>query len=257
MSKVTNMKLRNIAAVVALASIVGNAQAELFDRGGGLIYDDVLKVTWLQDANLAATNSFGVSGIRPNGSMSLDTAQSWIAAMNTADYLGYDNWRLPSIAPINGNAFNYDQTTVGNTDYGYNISAVGTIYAGSTANEMAFMYFNNLGNQGYYTATGDVTGCATGLSSTCLNNVDQFDNLESSRYWVGTVYAPSNDHGWAFHFYDGGQSADDKHDFNIAWAVRDGDVAAPVPEPETYAMMLAGLGLLGLTARRRRQKLNA
>lgn len=32
---------------------------------------------------------------------------------------------------------------------------------------------------------------------------------------------------------------------------------APVPEPETYAMMLAGLGLLGLAARRRRQTLNS
>jgi hypothetical protein len=29
-------------------------------------------------------------------------------------------------------------------------------------------------------------------------------------------------------------------------------VAAPVPEPETYAMMLAGLGLLGFAARRRK-----
>ena len=28
---------------------------------------------------------------------------------------------------------------------------------------------------------------------------------------------------------------------------------APVPEPETYAMMLAGLGLLGVAARRRKQ----
>ena len=27
---------------------------------------------------------------------------------------------------------------------------------------------------------------------------------------------------------------------------------APVPEPETYAMLLAGLGLVGLAARRRR-----
>ena len=31
-------------------------------------------------------------------------------------------------------------------------------------------------------------------------------------------------------------------------------VAAPVPEPETYAMMLAGLGLMGTIARRRKQK---
>jgi DNA-binding beta-propeller fold protein YncE len=31
------------------------------------------------------------------------------------------------------------------------------------------------------------------------------------------------------------------------------EVAAPVPEPETYAMMLAGLGMLGFAARRRKQ----
>jgi hypothetical protein len=31
-------------------------------------------------------------------------------------------------------------------------------------------------------------------------------------------------------------------------------VATPVPEPETYAMLLAGLGLLGFAARRRKQK---
>ena len=30
-------------------------------------------------------------------------------------------------------------------------------------------------------------------------------------------------------------------------------LTAPIPEPETYAMMLAGLGLLGLSARRRRK----
>lgn len=32
------------------------------------------------------------------------------------------------------------------------------------------------------------------------------------------------------------------------------DVAAPIPEPETYAMMLAGLGMLGFMARRRKLK---
>jgi len=35
--------------------------------------------------------------------------------------------------------------------------------------------------------------------------------------------------------------------------VRLGDVAA-VPEPETYAMMLAGLGLINFVARRRKQE---
>ena len=29
--------------------------------------------------------------------------------------------------------------------------------------------------------------------------------------------------------------------------------ATPVPEPETYAMILAGLGLMGFMARRRKQ----
>ena len=29
---------------------------------------------------------------------------------------------------------------------------------------------------------------------------------------------------------------------------------APIPEPETYAMMLAGLGLMGFVARRRKQQ---
>ena len=35
------------------------------------------------------------------------------------------------------------------------------------------------------------------------------------------------------------------------------EITAAVPEPETYAMMLAGLGLLGVVARRRKQKLTA
>ncbi len=44
---------------------------------------------------------------------------------------------------------------------------------------------------------------------------------------------------------------------NVSWAfiaLDNLEVTAPIPEPETYAMMLAGLGLLGLAARRRRQK---
>ena len=43
---------------------------------------------------------------------------------------------------------------------------------------------------------------------------------------------------------------------NVSWAfiaLDNLDVAAPIPEPGTYAMLLAGLGLLGIAARRRKQ----
>ena len=48
------------------------------------------------------------------------------------------------------------------------------------------------------------------------------------------------------------------HTALAAWAVHDGDVGpafsaiSAIPEPETYAMLLAGLGLVGFMARRRK-----
>ena len=43
------------AGFLSLA-VIPTAQAGLFDRGGGLIYDDFFDITWLQDANYCATN---------------------------------------------------------------------------------------------------------------------------------------------------------------------------------------------------------
>lgn len=50
-----------------------------------------------------------------------------------------------------------------------------------------------------------------------------------------------------------GVAYDPAHDYTAdraSWT----DYAAPVPEPETYAMLLAGLGLVGFAARRRNQR---
>jgi len=97
MKKATTTTISLVLALVLISS----AQATLIDRGNGLIYDNVLNIMWQQDASLFLTNTFGVSGITAGG-MNFPTANAWLAAMNAADYLGFNNWRLPSM-DVNGN----------------------------------------------------------------------------------------------------------------------------------------------------------
>lgn len=49
MMKVVHSVLTGACALTLAAS--SSANAALVDRGGGLIYDTILNVTWLQDAN--------------------------------------------------------------------------------------------------------------------------------------------------------------------------------------------------------------
>ncbi len=73
----------------------------VLSQDGGTVYDSVNNVTWLADADLAASNRFGLPAgyepgqINPTGSMSYQSATAWVAAMNAADYLGHSNWQLP------------------------------------------------------------------------------------------------------------------------------------------------------------------
>jgi len=77
-----------------------------------------------------------------------------------------------------------------------------------------------------------------------------------SGYWgggavEGSVLAALNTAGWdtdaAYLYFRAGPSGTD-NDY-LVWGVG----VAAVPEPETYAMLLAGLGLLGFAARRRKR----
>jgi hypothetical protein len=231
----------------------GTAQAALHDRGGGLIYDDVLNVTWLQDANYAQT-----SGFDADGGMTWNAAVAWAAGLNYYDSVHnvtYSDWRLPSISPIDGVTWNNIISYNGTTDAGFNISAAGTPYAGSTASELAFMFHQNLGNQSIYTPQVTLSSCgyALQIGGSCLENMGPFMNLKSGSYWTGEEYGYDSTQAWEFLTNAGMQGAAYKvHPNNnlYAWAVRVGDVAA-VPEPEAYAMLLAGLGLVGWAARRR------
>lgn len=113
---------------------------------------------------------------------------------------------------------------------------------------MGHMFYNNLGAA----AGGSI------LAGTDTANLALFTNLQSDVYWSGTVFAPFPvDLAWAFGTFNGSQGSTSQNNEFYAWAVRPGDVAAAIPEPETYAMLLAGLGLLGGVAKWRRRSFGA
>jgi hypothetical protein len=61
-------------------------------------------------------------------------------------------------------------------------------------------------------------------------------------YWVGLDYAPDLQQAWMFDLSQANQSYADKGTYLYAVAVRAGDVATSVPEPQTCMLMLLGLG---------------
>lgn len=88
-------------------------------------------------------------------------------------------------------------------------------------------------------------------------NLALFTHLQSDGYWYGTVDALNPASGaWVFGNDNFLQYISSQENVFYAWAVRPGDVAA-IPEPETYALLLAGLGLLGGVAKWRRRTFGA
>ena len=100
----------------------------LYDRGGGLIYDSDLNITWLQDANYA------------NGRMWWDSAIFWASSLV---YQGYSDWRLPTALNVDGSG----------PYSGYDV----------TGSEMGHLYYTELGNPAYGPLTN--TGPFTNLQS--------------------------------------------------------------------------------------------
>ncbi len=219
-----------VLALVGL-SVSLSANAALYDRGNGLIYDDVLDITWLQDANYAQT-----SGHDSDGKMNWWDANAWADQLS---YGGYDDWRLPSANLMNPTNPCYAKD--GSCDRGYN----------NTTGELGHMFYNNLGNLGYYDTNGTGSG-VTNSSFTDGNSGASVSivNLQNSVYWLGEEYAPNTYYAWAFYTADGGQHYYGNKDASIySWAVRAGDVSS-VPVPA--AAWLFGSALLGLAGVKRR-----
>jgi len=84
-----------------------------------------------------------------------------------------------------------------------------------------------------------------------LTQVAEFENVQPAFYWSGTEFT-SGTSAWVFFPVDGFlTNGDFQANQFFAVAVRPGDVAASVPEPQTLALALLALGAT-VVARRRR-----
>ena len=221
------MKTWQGMAVAGLLLAVGGAQAALVPytvNGVDLVYDaqpgtsSTQGLTWTANANLAATETFDVTGINANGTMSWDKALEWIAAMNAANYAGANDWRLWSALNSDGtgpcDGFNCDDSELGHLFY---------VEGGLSAND----------------AIND---------STALTSV--FTNMQDFAYWSGTEFSASD--AWYFFTDFGGQTNDFKGIQYYGWAVRPGQIAA-APLPGTALLMALGFGAIAVSRRTRRR----
>lgn len=253
-----------ILAILAGLALSSTAQAALQGRDlNGSIdsfeayYDTELNITWL-DGYYHPTGLSGGYDAGPNywdGLTTWSLATDWAADLSITDSVNnitYDNWRLPAANPVNGSSylFNSSLNYTGNYDEGFNIT--------SPNSELAHLFYVTLGNPGYKNTDGTLTGCYVAGSSTCLDNTGPFMHLQATGYWSGSYagFKDGMDTPYAFFMYmqTGLQTFDLATRSFRAMAVADGDigigVAASVPEPESYALMLAGLALVGTYARR-------
>jgi hypothetical protein len=180
-------------ALIASAAVTGTAQASLVDRGSGMLYDNVLNVTWLQDANYAKT-----SGYSATGQMDWTTATTWAANLV---FGGFSDWRLATNTPVaGGTAYNTAYSYTGSTDFGYNIT--------SPNSELAYMYNVNMGLKDYVNATNVYQPTFGVFGNGTMGgqaNVGLVNNLQSYAYWSGAEYSPGSGYAWVFGTGDGGQ----------------------------------------------------
>jgi hypothetical protein len=163
--------------------------------GGQTVYDPATNVTWLANANLGASNTFGLPActnpptpalcVNQDGAMTWDSANQFVTNMNAGKgYLGQTNWQLP---PIDPNC---------NVSYLCDVGA---------SNPFGELYYGQLG-----------LSPGTPVVATPDIAVGPFNNIQPYLYWAcgaavitdpcGTPPAPGFE--WSFSFGNGFEGTD-------------------------------------------------
>jgi hypothetical protein len=251
-----------------LVGLANTSHAALNDLGNGLVNDDVLNITWMQDANLFKTlcdvNDPIATGFTPidtadaatvctnNGAMTWHDAEAWIARLNAQSYLGFTDWRQPITAQADTSC-EYQITPAG---VGYLEQRGGHNCTGSELGNLFNVSLNNPNDAGNGSTGGTVGTNCYGTAPHCFQNTAPFSNAQSFAYWSGSPYAPSTVFTWAFHtgLGDQGLGVPGLSLALFVWPVRSGQSvvapATPVPTLSLWGLGIMSL-LLGFVARRK------
>lgn len=224
-------------------------------NGAEAFYDTMLGITWLANANAAQATPYdtrdpddtdGRFGTATDGQLSPLDALLWAEQLDVG---GVTGWRLPQIRPIDGVAFRYSEKDFysGHSDAGFNVMGANT--------ELGHLHYVTLGMPGAFDSQGREMDRDELFARF---NPGPFTNVGRSASWIGQKYfgpVRNNEPAmWRYEMMDGGQFGTPTYRNATAWAVHDGDVghAMPVPEPQVWVSMLAGLVAVAASAARRR-----
>jgi hypothetical protein len=188
---------------------------------GETVYDVVNHVTWLTDANLPASQRFGIplcDGSGPYGSapivdpciigsgiMDYPSAAAWVLAMNNANYQGHSNWQLPTTP-------SKDPSCAGTGADGNSFSF------GCNANALGYLYYKALG---FHTPNTAVPIPA--------NRVGPFRNFQPDHYWSSSSGGGQQNAVANFDFVDGSQGGGTGGDFSYVLPMIPGKIPGTPP----------------------------
>ncbi|MEE9327688.1 MAG: DUF1566 domain-containing protein [Cocleimonas sp.] len=240
------------ALFFSLFVLSNTSYAELDVVNTGLVNDTVLNTTWMKDANLfnalcKANNPIAMDFFPPSsdknrqitdanaicsrdGRMTWSNAQGWIDRLNQQNYLGHNDWRLPTTNQPDGTCE-------------YQTTAQGLVVSGGyncIGKEFSHLFNASLDNPNH-AGTGAMGGkigsvCADSIAQPqfCFQNTAPFSNTVPITYWsessaAGAFLETNNTfnekaaYKWTFNTKSGYQGS--KHrgfDEANVWPIRSG-----------------------------------